>query len=102
MRSPLQAGAIGVVHGMGGSAGGVGALLLASIHDCGVAVGALALFAACTAASMAALSAGLGLAVANGPVRRSFARLAPVLGAASLLFGLWYVLGAQGVAAYAF
>ena len=36
-RSPLQAYGIGLVHGMGGSAG-VGVLLLAAIHDRGVAV----------------------------------------------------------------
>ncbi len=52
-RSPLQAFAIGLVHGLGGSAG-VGVLLLAAIHDRLVAVAALALFAICTAISMAA------------------------------------------------
>src|SRR5436305_9453358 len=43
-RSPLQAFGIGLVHGMGGS-GGVGGLLLASIHDRGIAVPPLGLFA---------------------------------------------------------
>ena len=52
-RSPLQAYGIGLVHGMGGSAG-VGVLLLASIHDREIAVAALGLFALCTALSMAA------------------------------------------------
>jgi hypothetical protein len=96
-RSPLQAFGIGLVHGMGGSAG-VGVLLLAAIHDRVVAVLALALFAACTALSMAALSTGFGLTLASEPARRSFGRLAPVLGAASLVFGVWYALGALQVA----
>ncbi len=98
-RSPLQAYGIGLVHGIGGS-GGVGVLLLAAIHDHAVALGALALFAFFTAVSMAALSTGLGMTLGSTVVRRSFARIAPVLGVASLLFGLWYALGAQGLAPY--
>jgi ABC-type nickel/cobalt efflux system permease component RcnA len=100
-RSPLQAFGIGVVHGMGGSAG-VGVLLLASIHDVALAVAALALFAVCTAFSMAALSTGWGLALAAAPIRSSLARVAPVLGLASLTFGVWYALGALSVAPYYF
>jgi ABC-type nickel/cobalt efflux system permease component RcnA len=100
-RSPLAAYTIGLVHGIGGSAG-VGVLLLAAIHDHAVALGALALFAAFTAVSMAALSTGLGMTLASAPVRRCFARVAPAFGAASLVFGLWYVLGAQGLAPYSF
>jgi hypothetical protein len=100
-RSPLQAFGIGLVHGMGGSAG-VGVLLLASIHDRGVAVAALGLFAACTAFSMAALSTGWGMTLAASPVRGSFSRLAPILGGASLAFGVWYALGALSLAPYFF
>jgi high-affinity nickel permease len=95
-RSPLQAYGIGLVHGMGGSAG-VGILLLATIHDRGVAVAALALFAFFTAVSMALLSTGFGLTLSSEPVRRSFNRIAPALGAASLLFGVWYALGALAI-----
>jgi hypothetical protein len=98
-RSPLQAFGIGLVHGMGGSAG-VGVLLLAAIHDRGIAVVALALFATCTAISMAALSTGFGLTLSSGPARRAFGRLAPALGTLSLLFGVWYALGALQVAPY--
>ncbi len=98
-RSPLQAFAIGLVHGMGGSAG-VGVLLLASIHDRGFAIAALGLFAACTALSMAALSTGLGLTLGCGPIRNVFPTLAPVLGLVSLSFGVWYALGALHVAPY--
>jgi ABC-type nickel/cobalt efflux system permease component RcnA len=100
-RSPLQAYGIGLVHGMGGSAG-VGVLLLASVHDHAVAVIALALFAICTALSMALLSTGFGLTLASTPLRASFHRVAPILGAASLAFGVWYALGALEVAPYYF
>jgi len=100
-RSPLQAFGIGLVHGLGGSAG-VGVLLLASIHNRGLAVVALGLFALCTAVSMAALSTGWGMTLASSPGRSSLARLAPVLGCASLAFGVWYTLGALSLAPYYF
>jgi hypothetical protein len=86
---------------MGGSAG-VGVLLLASIHDRPVAVAALGLFAFCTAISMAALSTGWGLALATSPARNSLARFAPILGSASLAFGVWYALSALSLAPYYF
>jgi high-affinity nickel permease len=100
-RRPLQAFGIGLLHGIGGSAG-VGVLLLASIHDHGTAVAALALFAACTALSMALLSTGFGRALASTRVRGTFASVSPVLGLLSLAFGAWYTLGALGVAPYFF
>jgi high-affinity nickel permease len=98
-RTGGQAYAIGLVHGMGGTAG-VGLLLLATIQSRALALVALALFAACTAVSMTLLSAGFGLALSRKAVRRSFHRLAPALGVASLAFGVWYALGAQGVLPY--
>jgi ABC-type nickel/cobalt efflux system permease component RcnA len=100
-RNPLQAYGIGLLHGLGGSAG-VGVLLLASIHDRLIATAALGLFAFCTALSMAALSTGFGLTLASGPVRGVFPRLAPLLGVTSLVFGIWYALGALNVAPYYF
>ena len=100
-RSPLQAFGIGLVHGMGGSAG-VGVLLLAAIHDRLVAVVALALFAFFTAVSMALLSTGFGLTLSSEPARRAFSRIAPALGVASLLFGVWYALGALQLTPYYF
>jgi hypothetical protein len=84
---------------MGGTAG-VGLLLLATIQSRALALVALALFAACTAVSMTLLSAGFGLALSRNAVRRSFHRVAPALGVASLAFGVWYALGAQGVVPY--
>jgi ABC-type nickel/cobalt efflux system permease component RcnA len=100
-RSPVQAYGIGLVHGMGGSAG-VGVLLLASIHDRLVAVAALGAFAFCTAISMALLSTGFGLTLSTRRARTSFDRLAPALGIASLAFGVWYALGALQLAPYVF
>jgi high-affinity nickel permease len=100
-RTAAQAYAIGLVHGMGGTAG-VGLLLLAGIRDHALAVAALGLFALCTAASMTLVSTGFGVVLDSARVRRSFDSLAPVLGVASLLFGAWYALGAQGVVPYAF
>ena len=97
----MQAYGIGLVHGIGGSAG-VGVLLLATIHSQAIAVLALAVFAFFTAVSMAILSAGFGLTLARPGVQRGFNRLAPVLACASLAFGIWYALGAQGLAPYYF
>jgi hypothetical protein len=100
-RGPVQAYAIGLVHGAGGSAG-VGVLLLASIHGRALAVAALGLFAVCTAVSMAVLSTGFGLTLGTQFARRSFDVLAPSLGLVSAAFGIWYALGAQGLVPYVF
>jgi high-affinity nickel permease len=100
-RRPAQAFGIGLLHGIGGSAG-VGVLLLASVHDHALAVGALAIFAVCTALSMALLSTGFGRALASAPLRGGFNRLAPAMALLSLAFGTWYALGALDVAPYFF
>ena len=100
-RTPLQAYGIGLIHGTGGSAG-VGVLLLASIHDHLLALAALAIFAVCTALSMALLATGVGRALASAPARASLDRVAPALGVLSLAFGAWYALGALDLAPYFF
>jgi high-affinity nickel permease len=100
-RSALQAYGIGLVHGMGGSAG-VGVLLLTTIHDRAITVAALALFSFCTAASMALLTAGWGVTLGSRPVQRSIDRCVPVLGLVSLVFGAWYALGALSLTPYYF
>jgi cytochrome c biogenesis protein CcdA len=100
-RTPLQAYAIGLVHGIGGSAG-VGVLLLAAIPGRAEAVAALALFAAFTAVSMALASTTFGYALTRPPVLHRFAQVAPALGALSLAFGLWYSLGALNAVPYVF
>jgi hypothetical protein len=100
-RSPRQAFGIGLLHGIGGSAG-VGALLLATIDSREVAVAGLVVLAAFTAVSMTVLTTGLGATLSTGPVRRSLTRVVPVLGVASLAFGAWYALGALELAPYYF
>jgi ABC-type nickel/cobalt efflux system permease component RcnA len=100
-RSPLQAYGIGLVHGVGGSAG-LGILLLAGIPDHALALGALVLFALATAVSMCLLSCSFGLALSGSGTLRRVRALAPALGAISLAFGAWYTLGALALVHYAF
>ncbi len=96
-RSPLTAFGIGMMHGIGGSAG-VGILLVGAISSQSLAAVALLTFAGATAASMALVSTAFAYALASGAVRRRLTGLVPLLGAASLLFGVWYSLGALQVA----
>jgi hypothetical protein len=100
-RTPLGALAVGLLHGMGGSAG-VGVLLVATIDDTALGALALAILAVFTAASMTLLTAAFGAAVGARPVARSYGRVAPVFGTLSLGFGVWYALGALSIAPYYF
>jgi ABC-type nickel/cobalt efflux system permease component RcnA len=100
-RTPLGAYAIGLVHGMGGSAG-VGLLLLAQIQSRVIAVAALAVLALFTAVSMWIVSAGWAFALGRPSVRRSLDRVTPALGLASMAFGVWYALGALTLVPYVF
>ncbi len=101
LRTPLSAYGVGLVHGIGGS-GGLTLLLLSTIPDPAGAAGALLIFAAGTAVSMALLSTAFGLAIATGPIRRNFERVAPLLGVLAAAFGVWYAAGALGIVAYPF
>ncbi len=92
-RSPLAAYGIGLVHGVGGSAG-VGLLLVSSAPTEALRIASLVLFAAATALSMALLSTAFGYGLVRGVSRRWLVRLAPLFGAGSLLFGLWYASAA--------
>jgi cytochrome c biogenesis protein CcdA len=92
-RSPLASFGIGLVHGAGGSAG-VGVLLVAAMPGTAERVAALVVLALGTAFSMALVSAAFGYALARGPLVRRFEQAAPVLGALSLAFGVWYGVGA--------
>jgi cytochrome c biogenesis protein CcdA len=85
--------AIGLVHGIGGSAG-VGVLILASVSSTGLAVVSLALLAVFTAVSMSLLSSGFGSLLVSRPVRAAFGTVAPTLGGLSLAFGIWYATAA--------
>jgi high-affinity nickel permease len=101
VRSRFGAFGIGLVHGMGGSAG-VGVLLIAAIPDQAVAVGALLLLALFTAVSMTVVTTGFGATLSVPAVARSAASVAPALGVASLAFGLWYAAAAWSLAPYPF
>lgn len=94
-RSPLAAFGIGMVHGVGGSAG-VGILVVGAASSRVTGVAALVLFAAATAVSMALVSSSFGYALARGPLARRAGSLIPALALASLAFGVWYALDAVG------
>ncbi len=100
-RTPRQAFGVGLLHGVGGSAG-VGAILLATIDNRALAVAGLVVLAAFTALSMTLLTTGFGATLARQPIRRSLTRVIPVLGVTSLAFGAWYALGALELAPYYF
>lgn len=97
-RSPRVAYAIGLVHGVGGSAG-VGVLLIGALSDRGHALAALLVFALGTAVSMAAVSSVFGHVV-GGRAAGRMETLTPSLGVLSLAFGVWYTLGAVGAMPY--
>ena len=101
LRTPAGALGVGLVHGMGGSAG-IGVLLLAAIPSTPVAVASLFVLALFTAVSMTALTTGFGLTLGTRPVAAGMGVVAPALGAASLAFGLWYAAAAWSVAPYPF
>jgi ABC-type nickel/cobalt efflux system permease component RcnA len=100
-RSPRAAFGIGLVHGVGGSAG-AGILLVGAASQGVEGVATLALFAAGTAVSMALASSGFGIALARGTLAGRLRATVPALGAASLLFGVWYALGALETVPYVF
>lgn len=100
-RTAAGAYGIGLVHGMGGSAG-VSILILASIESKTLAVLALVLLSVFTAVSMTIVTAGYGATLVSRPVRTAFQAVAPMLGAASLAFGVWYAAAAWSFAPYPF
>lgn len=99
VRSPMAAFGIGLVHGMGGSAG-VGVLLLAAIPSTGLALASLVVLAVFTAVSMTMVTTGFGAALT---ARQGVATaVAPVFGVASLAFGFWYAAAAWSLMSYPF
>jgi cytochrome c biogenesis protein CcdA len=92
-RSLAASFGIGLMHGIGGSAG-AGILLMGTASGKGAGVLALVVFAAATAASMSLLSVGVAYILGQAPLRRRFPELIPLLGSAGLVFGVWYSLGA--------
>lgn len=107
VRTAQGAFGIGLVHGMGGSAG-VGVLLLAAIPSETVAIASLLVLAVFTAVSMTIVTTGLGSLVARTS-RTSRAAgtgtgtvAVPVMGVLSLAFGVWYAAAAWALAPYPF
>ena len=100
-RTRLGAYSIGLVHGMGGSAG-VGVLIVASVQSHALALLSLFLFAVFTAVSMGVLSTGFGRTLVSRPVRATFNGVAPALGVMSLAFGVWYATAAWALTPYPF
>jgi len=101
VRTPLGAFGVGLVHGMGGSAG-VGVLLLAAIPSETIAVASLLLLAVFTAVSMTVVTVGFGLTLSTRPVAAVSTALVPTLGVLSLAFGIWYAAAAWSLAPYPF
>lgn len=96
-RSPGTAFGVGLVHGVGGSAG-AGILLLAAISDRVTAMTALLVYAGGTALAMALVSAGVGrLLVRGGRAPERLERVVPAFGVGSLAVGVWYALVALGL-----
>jgi hypothetical protein len=94
-RTPLAAFGVGLMHGLGGSAG-VGILVVGATASQSEGTIALMLFAGGTAVSMALVSSTVGYALARGPVARRITSVVPILALASLMFGVWYALEAMG------
>jgi ABC-type nickel/cobalt efflux system permease component RcnA len=101
VRTPAGALGVGLVHGMGGSAG-VGVLLLAAIPSETVAVLSLLVLALFTAVSMTAVTVGFGLTLTARPVAAASTTIVPALGIISLAFGVWYAAAAWSLAPYPF
>jgi hypothetical protein len=99
VRRPLTAFGIGLVHGMGGSAG-VGVLLLAAIPSKPLAVASLGVLAFFTAVSMTVVTTGFGATLASR--RDGMTAAAPAVGLVSLAFGLWYAAAVWSLAPYPF
>ena len=96
VRSPRAAFGIGLVHGVGGSAG-VGVLLVATVPSTALALVSLVVLAAFSAVSMTLVTKGLGATLSRHAV--ALPTVAPVLGVSSLAFGVWY---AAAVRSYPF
>ena len=89
-RSPRQAAAIGVVHGLGGT-GAIVVLLIAALPTRVEAAAALAVFAPMSVLSMAGITGLYAWVLTRRlvePVYRTV--LIPMLGMFGLVFGIWY------------
>jgi cytochrome c biogenesis protein CcdA len=100
-RTPFAAFGIGLVHGVGGSAG-ASILLVSSVPGEAAGAVALAVLAAGTAISMGLMSWGFGRVLASRPLRQRVRAAVPAFGVSGVLFGVWYGLGALGTVPYVF
>lgn len=100
-RTPLAAFGIGLVHGIGGSAG-AGILLVSSIDDRATAAIALVVFAGATALSMGVATLVFGHVLTRRGVAFRLESFIPVLGVLGMLFGAWYALGSVEGVPYVF
>jgi high-affinity nickel permease len=99
VRGPHTAFAIGLVHGIGGSAGVV-VLLLAAMPSTTRALISLVVFATFAGISMTFVTRGLGVTLSRHATALPTA--APILAVLSLAFGVWYAAGAWALAPYPF
>ena len=101
VRTSAGAFGIGLVHGMGGSAG-VGVLLLAAIPSRTLALVALVVLAVFTAVGMSIVTTGVGALLSARRVSSAVATAGPAHARSSLAFGLWYAAAAWSLAPYPF
>jgi|GEM_PF-92368 len=94
-RTAWGAFGVGLVHGVGGSAG-ASLLVTAAVEGSAGRAIALAVFAGGTALSMALLTGLFGRVFAGRLTWRRAAYLFPAVGIASLAFGAWYAWQAWG------
>ena len=99
VRGPHTAFAIGLVHGIGGSAGVV-VLLLAAMPSTTLALISLVVLATFAGISMTFVTRGLGATLSRHAAALPTA--APILAVLSLAFGVWYAAGAWALAPYPF
>lgn len=98
-RTPVAAFGIGLLHGVGGSAG-VSVLVLASVDSRLWAVASLVLLGLCTLASMWLVTTGFGRAFFSRRVRDGMRAVTPALATLSLGFGVWYGMGVFDAGVY--
>ena len=98
-RGPRTAFAIGLVHGIGGSAGVV-VLLLTAIPSTTLALISLVVFATFAGISMMFVTRGIGATLSRHAA--TLPSVAPILAVFSLAFGIWYSAGALALAPYPF
>ena len=89
-RTPRQAAAIGVLHGLGGT-GAIVVLLIAALPTRVEAAAALAVFAPMSVLSMAAITGVYAWVLTRRYVEPLYRTvLIPAMGMFGLLFGVWY------------